>query len=134
MYDALGHLFISAGDVSFSLNGATYQNNSCVALEDIGEGNDALLCMTMLTSCCQEPKLGEWFFPNETQVSSNGTQFNIYITRGQMVVRLNRKRGGEEGIYHCEILDSMNVIQTIYIGVYSTGNGEWYMYTQLFCL
>ena len=106
-----------------------------MTLEDIGEGNDsALLCMTRVTSCCQELEFGEWFFPNKTQVSSNVSQFNMYITRGQMVVRLNRKRGGEEGIYHCEILDSMNVNRTLYIGVYSTGSGEWYMYTQLFCL
>ena len=37
-----------------------------------------------------------------------------------MVVTLNRRRGGEGGIYRCEILDSVNVIQTIYIGVYTT--------------
>ena len=138
-YEALGHLFISAGDVWFSFNGTTYQNNSCVALEDIGEGDDALLCMTNLTACCRNPytgnneSKGKWFFPNETQVPSNGSWLNFYRTRGQMVVRLNRRRGGEEGIYHCEIPDSTNVIQKIYIGVYSAGSGEWYMYTQLFC-
>ena len=41
-----------------------------------------------------------------------------------MVVKLNRRRGGEEGIYRCEIPDSMNVTQTIYIGVYTGGTGE----------
>ena len=35
-----------AGNVSFSLNGTTYQNNSLVTLENIGEGDDALLCLT----------------------------------------------------------------------------------------
>ena len=45
-----------------------------------------------------------------------------------MRVRLQRRRGGEEGIYHCEIPDAMNVAQTIYIGVYSVNNGggKWY--------
>ena len=42
---------------------------------------------------------------------------------------MHRRRGGEEGIYHCEIPDAMNVTQTIYIGVYSASTGEWYMYT-----
>ena len=35
------------------------------------------------------------------------------------MVRLNRRRGGEEGIYRCEISDSVNVTHTIYIGVYT---------------
>jgi len=47
------------------------------------------------------------------------------------VVRLNRRRGGEDGIYRCEITDSMNVTQTIYIGVYTASTGEWYMYTSV---
>ena len=47
-----------------------------------------------------------------------------------MVVRLNHRRGGEEGIYRCEIPDAMNVIQTIYIGVYLATTGEWYMWAR----
>ena len=106
-----------------------------MTLEDIGEENDsALLCMTNSTACCQELKFGEWFFPNGTPVLSNGSQLNMYRTGGEMVVRLHRRRGGVDGIYRCEIPDSLNVTHTIYIGVYSAGSGEWYMYTQLFCL
>ena len=43
------------------------------------------------------------------------------------MVGLNRRRGGEEGIYRCEIPDSTNVPQTIYIGVYraSASTGEY---------
>ena len=116
-----------------------YQNNSCVALEDIGEGNDALVCMTNLTSCCKGengPTLGKWYFPNETRIPSLNSQWEFYRNRGEKVVRLNRRRGGVEGIYRCEIPDSMNVTQTMYIiiGVFSADTGEWYMYTQLFCL
>ena len=52
------------------------------------------------------------------------------------MVALNRRRGGVEGIYCCEIPDSMNVTQTIYIGVYttstSTGDLSDYAYTLLF--
>ena len=42
---------------------------------------------------------------------------------------MNRRRGGEEGIYRCEIPDAMNVTQNVYIGVYTISTGEWYMYT-----
>ena len=46
------------------------------------------------------------------------------------MVRLNRRRGGVEGIYHCKIPDAMNVIQTINIGVYLASTSEWLI---LFC-
>ena len=128
-----------AGDVWFSLNGTTYQNNSCVALEDIGEGDDALFCMTSFNACCSasytatKSSLGNWFFPNGTVVpSSGGTHGDFYRTRGQMVVSMYRRRGGDDGIYRCEIPDSLNVTQTIYIGVYTGGSGEWYKSIQLF--
>ena len=123
--------FPGAGDVWFSLSGTTYQNNSWVTLEDIGERDDSLLCTTNFAACRLPPYtgdnasvLGNWYFPNRTRVPSSGTHWDFYITRGQMVVALNRRRGGVEGIYHCEIPDSMNVPQTIYIGVYSTSSGE----------
>ena len=100
-----------------------------MTLEDIGEDDDALLC---ITTCCgppytgeMVPALGNWYFPNGTRVPSHSIKWDFYRTRGQMVVRMYRRRGGEDGIYHCEIPDAMNVIQTIYIGVYSASTGEF---------
>ena len=125
--------FLGTGAVWFTLRNTTYQNNSILILEDIGEGDNALLCMTNQTACCRPPHSaakGNWFFPNGTRVPSrfanatSGERSDIYRTRDQMVVRMNRRRGGEEGIYHCEIPDAMNVTQTIYIGVYSVSTGE----------
>ena len=122
--------FPGASDVWFSLNGTTYQNNSCVALEDIGENDTALLCVTNLTACCRPPNtgngssFGNWFFPNGTRVPSTGSQWNFYRTRGQSVVHLNRRRGGVEGIYRCEIPDSTSVTLTIYIGLYTGETSE----------
>ena len=107
-----------------------YQNNSIVTQEDIGERDNSLLCVTTLTGCCRTIytvtglALGQWYFPNGTRVSSSGNQWDFYRDRGHMVVRLNRRRGGVEGIYHCEIPDSMIVTQTIYIGVYTASSGE----------
>jgi len=126
--------FPGAGDVWFSLSGTPYQNNSIVILEEIGEGSDALLCITNLTICCHHDNtggsaLGHWFFPNGTRVPSPflGEEWDLYRTRGQVVVRLNRRRGGVEGIYRCEIPVAMNFTQTIYIGVYSASTGEWWL-------
>ena len=121
--------FSGAGDVWFSLSGTTYQNNSIVMMENIGEDDDALLCVTNRTetnsSIVNGSVFGDWFFPNGSRVPSSGRQWDIYSNRGQMVVRMHRRRGGEEGIYRCEIPDAMNVTQTIYIGVYSASTGEW---------
>ena len=106
-----------------------------MTLEDIGEYDSALLCMTNLTACCSHryprywPYVGNWFFPNRSRVPNSYSWSDYYRTRGEMVVHLNRRRGGEDGIYHCEIPDSMGVFQNIYIGVYSTSSGEWhYLY------
>ena len=124
---------LGAGDVWFSLDGTVYQNNSNVILEDIGEGEDALLCITNQTACCRPPysgaALGNWFFPNGTRVPSAVSKWDFYRSRGQMMVRMNRRRGGVEGIYHCEIPDTLGFTQTIYIEVYSASTGEWAMYT-----
>ena len=111
----------------FSLSGTTYQNNSLVTLGDIGEGDNALLCLTDQTACCRPPytdstgrsAIGNWFLPNGTRIPPSGNKWDFHITRGRSIVRLQRRRGGEEGIYHCAIPDAMNVDQTIYIGVYS---------------
>ena len=135
MFPVLKHYFMTtfldAGDVRFSLRNTTYQNNSLVTLEDIGEDGDALLCITDLTACCRSPytgasgpSIGEWFFPNGTKVPSSGEKRNLYRTRENMSVLLNRRSGREDGIYHCEIPDSTNVTQIIYIGVYNTTTGE----------
>ena len=122
--------FPVAGDVWFSFGNKTFQNNSIVTLENIG--NDALLCRTNLAACCRTSDIREsvssrrnWYFPNGRRVPSDGNlNTTFYRTRGQMVVRLNRRRGGEDGIYRCEIPDSMDVTQTIYIGVYTVRTGE----------
>ena len=116
-------MFPCAG-VRFSLRGTTYQNNSIVTLEDIGEGDAALLCLTDQTACCSHPTLADWFFPNGTGVPSSGYQWEFYKIRGQSVASLHRRRGGVNGIYSCMIPDASGVLQTIYIGVYTASTGE----------
>ena len=125
IYDIGISPFPVPGNVWFSLKNKTYQNNSHVTLENIGEGDDALLCVTNLTTCCKFPRTnGNWSFPNGTGVPSSGADWDFYRTRGHTVVYLHRKRGGMEGIYRCEIPDSTNIMQTIYIGVYTPKSRE----------
>ena len=125
--------YFPCAGVSFWLRGTNYQNNSWVTLEDIGEGPDALLCITDLTACCRPPytnsigvsAVGNWFFPNGTRVPSSGLQWDFHRIRGHMYIALHRSRGGEEGIYHCLMPDAMTITQSIYIGVYTASTGEW---------
>ena len=130
--------FSGANDVRFTLNGTTYQNNSVVTLEDISEGDDALLCITDNTACCsraESPRgvvLGDWYYPNGTGVANSGEMLDFYRSRGPSVVRMNRRRGGVNGIYSCVIPDTAGVNQYMYIGIYTASSGEWYMYNP-FC-
>ena len=92
--------------------------------------------MTNFTACCRSPytdpgfPLGKWSFPNGTIVPSDfvnrtkGLMWDFYRDRDLMVVRMKRRRGGEEGIYRCDIPDSTNTTQAIYIGVYNASTGE----------
>ena len=122
-------MFSGAG-VRFSLRGTTYQNNSFVTLEDIGEWDDALLCLTDNRMCCARAQvpgggiLGDWYYPNGTGVANSGVMWEFYRNRGPSVVRLNRRRGGENGIYRCEIPDAAGVEQTMFIGVYTANTGK----------
>ena len=102
-----------------------------MALEDIGDGDDALLCMTNLTPCCQSPNEEKWVFLNGTGVFPS---WDFNRTRGRMLVRLNHGRVGVEGIYCCEITDSTNVTQTIYIGVYTANTVQSKSYSTAYML
>ena len=108
-----------------------------MTLENIGEDDDALLCITNYTACCHNRytggrALGNWYFPNGARVHSvpsSGEKRDFYRTRDHMMVRMHRRRGGVEGIYRCEIPDTFGFIQTLYIRVYLANTGEWYVYT-----
>ena len=89
-----------------------------------GLRNNPLLCVTPdNTSCCSNVEsggapLGSWYFPNGTEVPSDGTGWQFYITRDPGVVRLHRRTGGVSGIYHCDIPDQSGVNQTLDVGLY----------------
>ena len=109
-------LIFGAGYSRCWLRGTTYQNNSLVTLEDIGEGGLGLYCIAV----CYGSGIRNWFFPNGTRVPSEVVGWDFY----HMYSSIYRRRGGVNGIYHCVIPDAMNVTQTIYIGVYTASTGE----------
>ena len=112
------------------LNGAIIPNHGFVLLDNIGEFPNSLLCLTNNRACCardQSPGryiLGDWYYPNGTGVVNSGVQWDFYRNRGQSVVRLNRRRGGVDGIHRCVIPDAEGVDQTMFIGVYTASTGE----------
>ena len=113
-----------------------------MTLEEIGEGEDALRCMTDNTSCCRLPytqslrqsAIGNWFFPNGSRVPSNKKQWDFHRTRGDMVVLLHRRRDGVIGVYYCMVPDKEGNVQTTYIGVYTAGTGGWYIHPSSLCI
>ena len=118
------------------MNGTIVPNHGFVLLDSIGESYKSLRCLTNNTACCardQVPRggiLGNWYYPNGTGVANSvvnwltGEMWEFYRNRGPSVVRLNRRRGGVTGIYHCVIPDAAGVDQTMFIGVYTADTGK----------
>jgi hypothetical protein len=110
--------------VGLYLNGEFLDNNSLVWLSNIGEGSDALYCLTDRTLCCGTEtggaERGIWRFPDGTSVMENSTT-DIYWTRGFSSIHLNRRSSavGPTGVYTCLIPDAGNVLRNYYAQIYS---------------
>ena len=103
--------FQGEGDVWFSLKGTTYQNNSVVTLEDIGEGDNDLFCMTNLTACCHGDNKGLPLGTCRKSVKFLQNQ----RSDGAWYICITEEEAERVESYHFEI--SMHVTQTIFIGV-----------------
>ena len=97
--------------------GVTYVTNTAINITDIGEADsEAVLCRTDLTTCCTRSQtstgLGHWIYPNDTHVGNRPSRYNIFRSRGDMVVRLHRMNNvvAPTGQYCCEVatMDSLN--------------------------
>ena len=115
-------MHILDSSVKFILHKQIYLNNSVVAINDIGEGDDALLCVTDKPDCCdiQDNKMGEFYYPDNTAVGYSNTN-SLSRNRGTKVVRLNRRNNvlSPTGIYRCEVPDSTGTNRNIYINITS---------------
>ena len=111
-------IFNAEINVKFTLRNQTYLNNSIVSINDIGEADNALLCVTNNPDCCKPPPQGEFYYPNNTAVGFSSTN-SLYRNRGLQVVRLNRRNDvlSQTGSYKCEIPDSTGMNRSIYINI-----------------
>ena len=88
-------------------------------VSDIGEEDDALLCHTNKTDCCNSSmsqiQAGEWYYPNGTLVGIMGIEF--YRDRHTQVVRLHHHQGRFVlgGRFRCEAPNGTGDMQSIYV-------------------
>lgn len=105
--------------VYFQLNSDVYLNNSMIPLQNVGEGDNALICVTNKQDCCGTPsnRMGEFLYPNGDQVPIRSHGDNFYRQRGEREIYLNRKFGitSPAGTYSCVIPDATGTIRTLYI-------------------
>ena len=96
------------------LNGQNIASEGDVVITDIGEGINALACMTDQTDCCDNvagrTRRGEWRLPNGTLVGTAGGGGDFYRNRGNQLVILNRRNDALEplGRYCCEVDTTAN--------------------------
>ena len=115
----------------FEFRGDVLVNNSFIVRGGqsdeirIREGhNDSLHCVTDNSECCGNGQ-GDWYDEMGRQVQQGPAgEGNLYVTRGDGVVYLNRRSGGRSGMWRCDIPDSNGVQQSIYIylGTPTTGS------------
>ena len=101
----------------FEFNGSVLVNNSYIDRGGIREGvNNSLHCVTDYSDCCYNNGLGNWYNETETLVhQGEDGDSNLYVTRGERVVYLNRRTGGSSGMWRCDIPDGSGTSQSIYI-------------------
>lgn len=104
------------------------RNNSLVRLDDIGRGSNALLCVTDKIPCCDEAD-GNWHLPDGTPLPSDTNLQNLYVSReDNQTVRLNNNMtdvNASFGIYSCMILDRLDNVNHLYVGIYPPNKGEY---------
>ena len=100
-----------------------------VNLTDIGEGYNALHCLTNFTTCCRGAdggSAGEWFLPGQISLvvdvnAPNAGTESFTKSRGPSTVLLNHRTSsvvGPTGLYTCQVPDGSGTNRTLYIGVY----------------
>ena len=118
---------LTISGVDLTLNSMYLTNNSIVTSTDIGTGDAGLVCTTTYRPCCDSanPET-QWYFPNGNPVPNNPA-LPYQRTRGQNPGRVILSRNSEStitGIFHCDIPDDSGVIQSLYVGIYTSTTGE----------
>ena len=93
-------------------------------LSDIGEGSNALFCLTDRTQCCTTEagdECGSWRFPNDSKVTFDDANLSFYAIRGYSSIHLIRRSDAvtPTGIYICKLPDEeTGKGKDMHIGVY----------------
>ncbi len=104
-----------------------YPNNSIVTITDIGVGDNALFCLSDSSSCCMTRNgvaSGQWFLPGGSSPIESGGESsstaNFSRSRRSSAILLNRRNNAiePEGLYRCDVIDSRNITQSLYIGIH----------------
>ena len=111
--------------VHIQFKGDIIEENGSVKITDIGENDNAVLCMTDRTGCCRGTfgGAGEWYFPNNGRVGTMSSDGSFYRNRDQGVVRLNQRDNATMpiGSFCCDIPDTNGTNQRICIMVTPDG-------------
>ena len=100
-------------------DGLDLSNNSFIYFNDIGGDEDsALNCVTESVNCCNNSDIGGWSDESGRPVyqGADGTTC-LYVTRGDGVISLHRKRGCTDhtsGLWRCDIPDSSGKMHSLY--------------------
>ena len=99
--------------------GHSLENNSYIPYTSILHEARALKCVTDNVNCCNDSVVGNWRDERGIAVHQGADEVTcLYVTRGQGVVSLNRKSDcipRTSGLWKCDIPDSSEVMQSIYI-------------------
>lgn len=106
----------------FELGNTRYLNNTVIIADEVGEESSALLCRTNNSNCCSSSSLsfrGEFYYPNNSVVTTRGSNPSFYRNRGTGFIRLNRESSTDipVGEYRCEIPDDSGRRQRLFINV-----------------
>ena len=103
----------------FESGGRILTNNSYIYYANISDGDSALKCVTDSDNCCNDSHVGNWRDERGRAVQQGVDEATcLYVTRGHGVVSLNRKSDcipESSGLWRCDIPDSSEVMQSIYI-------------------
>ena len=116
---------ISVGLVScqlqphFESDGRILTNNSYIYYANISDEDSALKCVTDSDNCCSDSHVGNWRDERGRAVQQGADEATcLYVTGGQGVISLNRKSDcipESSGLWRCDVPDSSEVMQSIYI-------------------
>ena len=120
-----------------------YPNKSVVTLTDIGEDRVALFCLADRPACCRESDTGTsgrgtWLLPGKTPVvqKSGAVTDMFYRSIGTSVVILHRDSAtlGPSGVFTCNIPDSADLPQQVFVGIYPPDAGIVTKHLILVCI